>query len=176
MVCRRRLMQLGCAIVALAFTSASAAAEGWRTYHDPTFRFSIEVPAAPTLDTGAVTPAARGRWAPMLSGSITTAGSDSLLFTATDYSKVQTFSDVDAALESNVAYNLRVADLTLDSETKITVGGATGRDVAAHNADTVVRMRLLFKDGRLYAATGQGSPATGVPADYRRFALSLKPD
>lgn len=174
MGCRNRLTQLAWVVAALTFSSASAASDGWRTYHNPTFRFSIEVPADPSLDS-MVTPAAGARWAPMTTGSITTAFG-SLFFTAADYSKVQTFSDVDAALESDVTYNLRVENLILDSETKITVDGVPGRDFAAHNADSAVRSRMLLKDGRLYTATGMGSIANGVPADYSRFALSLKPD
>ncbi len=174
MGCRNRLTQLAWVVATLALSSTTAAADGWNTYRSPTFRFSIEVPASPTLDS-MVTPAAGGRWAPMTTGSITTAFG-SLFFTAADYSKVQTFSDVDAALESDVAYNLRAENLILDSETKVTVDGVPGRDFAAHNADSAVRTRLLLKDGRLYTATGMGSIANGVPTDYRRFALSLKPD
>jgi hypothetical protein len=72
--------------------------------------------------------------------------------------------------------NLLTLKLTLDEGGVIAVDGVPGREFTGHNAEVVMKKRILLKDGRVYSATGVGVARAGVPAEYARFARSLKPD
>jgi len=161
-------------VLGLALGSASLAADAWTPYHNPEFKFSVELPGTPSVRANpAQTP---GGEAPGVIGQLPTAAGV-LMFGANDYSALPRSSDLQARLEAAVAGAISNSKQTLDSETKITVGGVPGRDITAHNDSFVSRSRLLMTPDRLFIVVGVGAPVSaGVPAEYPRFALSLKPD
>jgi len=163
-----------CVAAGLVFATAALAADGWSTYHNAEFRFSAELPGTPSVtSTPAQTSAGT---APGITGQLQTPGGGALFIGATDYSRLNPSPDLQARLESAVAGAISNSKQTLDSETTITVDGVPGRDIKAHSGSIVSQARLLMTRDRLFMAVGVGLAADGVPAEYSRFAQSLKPD
>jgi hypothetical protein len=75
-----------------------------------------------------------------------------------------------------MSHDLAALKLTEDEGAVIAVGSAPGREYTAHNAELVMKKRILLKGGRVYAAYGIGLAAAGAPTEFLRFARSLKLD
>lgn len=162
------------AMAALAIATGALAADGWTTYRNADFRFSIEVPYPPEITA---TESVEGG-PPGVKAIVGAGDGGALVFEAADVSKLLASGKVDKEHILDVAMSaaLKGPTLTEDTGAVIAIRGTPGREFTAHNADVVVRERILLKNGRLYSATGIGRTAKGVPAQYPRFVQSLTPD
>lgn len=163
-----------CVAAMLALASGSLAADGWSTYRNAEFRFSVDIPSPPEIkanDVAAGDP-------PGVTGTVAVAGGGGLFFEAGDFRAAISAGKVDPAhlLDQMMSSNLALLKLTEDEGAVIVVDGAPGREFTAHNAELVMKKRILLKAGRVYTAAGIGRAAVGAPAEYARFARSLKPD
>jgi opacity protein-like surface antigen len=161
------------AVAALAVASTALAADAWSTYRNAEFHVAIDFPGTPEVRPDpAQTPSGV---APGIAGQLVV-GQGVLIFGVADYSRLNPGSDLNARLEAAVAGAMSNSKQTLDSETTINVGGVPGRDISSHDAQYVARSRLLMTHDRLYMAVGIAPTANGVPAEYARFAQSMRPD
>jgi hypothetical protein len=163
-----------CVAAMLALASGSLAADGWSTYRNAEFRFSVDTPSPPEIKVNNV---AAGDL-PGLTGTVAVAGGGGLFFEVGDFRAAIKAGQVDEAhlLDHMMSRDLSALKLTEDEGAVISVGGAPGREYTAHNAELVMKKRILMKGGRVYAAYALGLAAVGAPAEYARFARSLKPD
>ena len=154
---------------ALAGASAAAALAAWSTYSNAEFHVAVDTPAPPRVESKVVK--RDGGDAPTLSGQLVY-GSTVMVFTVSDVSHTAVADNPTAALEQAVAGASR--NRTVDSVTSITVNGAPGRYIVAHNDAASLRARIFFSGNRLYAALA-GAPAGQEPAaEYTHFANSLR--
>jgi len=162
-----------CVAAMLALASGSLAADGWSTYHNAEFRFSVDTPSPPEIKANDLAAGLPG-----VTGTVAVAGGGGLFFEAGDFRAAISAGKVDPAhlLDQMMSRDLSALRLTEDEGAVIDVGGAPGREYTAHNAEVVMKKRILLKAGRAYTATGIGLAAVGAPAEYARFARSLKPD
>jgi hypothetical protein len=154
--------------------SAALAQDAWSVHRYDRFRFSVETPAPPSV-TAMQVPTQAAPATGMLAEVDLNGPASALVFASVDFTGYS-MPEADKLLEITVGGTLKPENFQVDSETNITVGGAPGRDVEAHNATKVMRERIVFKDQRLYELMGIAPAASGVPVQYVRFMHSLKLD
>jgi hypothetical protein len=170
----RGSLRAACLTAGLAVASAALAQDAWSVHRYDRFRFSIETPRPPTV-TDLQVPTQAAPATGMLAEVDINGGASALVFASVDFTGYS-MPEADKLLEITVGGTLKPEDFKLDSETNITVEGAPGRDVEAHNATKVMRERILLKNQRLYELLGIAPTASGVPVQYVRFMHSLKLD
>jgi hypothetical protein len=169
-----RLTALGAVAVMLVGGAALAQSAAWRTYSNADFHFSVDVPGE-TKEQLTNTPSAGGQM-PTLFVAVDLGDRGALLVLAADMNSLNTAATPDELLEGGVKGALTNTKATLDSETSFTLpGGVVGRDVVSHTDATKFRYHVMYANKRVIGALGAGPLATGVPAEYDRFAASLKP-
>ena len=170
----RRLSQSFAAAFAVTalLAGAALAADGWTTYRNDAFHVSIQTPIALTEKIGTTATAAGA--VPTLSAIGALGQTGALFVTVGDYGAINSNATDDAILDGAVKGGVDNSHTTLDSVTNITVAGAPGRDVVSHDARTMLKTRILYKNHRIYAAIGAGAAGTPFPADYARFAGSMR--
>ena len=121
----------------------------WHTYRAPDGKFSIELPAQPTIETVQV-PIEGGGTRPMIIVSAETSKSIGYTCSYIEDETVQSKSP-DEALESARDGSLKKTHGTLISQVRLTIAGFPALDMKAHTrADSLLDSRTLIAGERLY--------------------------
>jgi hypothetical protein len=165
-----RAIIVGLTIAALAAGGATAA-EAWARYSDPQLGFSVDTPQPLTWKTLQV-PSPKGP-VPTTIGTVELPDKSLLAVSVADFTGLNATADTDDSLDGAVLGVLANTKAELDSETKITVNGAAGRDITFHTDKLKARARIVRSGDRLYDLIGVGLAERGPPVEFQRMEDSF---
>jgi hypothetical protein len=154
---------------ALAMAPVAIAQSAWSTYSNAEYHLTVETPAPPAIKT-VVIKRADGE-VPALQGVFVSDGNVAMMFSVNDMSKLTLGANPEAALDDAAAGAGR--NRVIDKQSSVTIHGAHGRVIEAHNDKATFHVRLFFVGHRLYMALSAAPPGTATP-DFDRFADSLR--
>jgi hypothetical protein len=160
--------------IVLACGAGASAQAAWQAYHNVKYGFSVEIPSDPRI-TEKTTAGSDGPVSG-LSGAIDLHERGALVFTVVDYSATSKSNDPDTVMEALAKALVQKDESVLDSEISIIVHGSPGRDIVAHTGVFQRRVRIVYRNQRLYGLIGVGPVSSGAPAEFERFAGSLRFD
>jgi hypothetical protein len=165
----------GAAVVLVLACGAGARAQAaWQAYHNIKYDFSLATPAVPQVADR--TTAGGAGPVSTLTGTIDLHERGALIFSVIDYSATSRSDDPDVIMEALARAFVQKDDGVLDSEISIIVHGAPGRDIVVHTGAVQRRVRIVYRDQRLYGLIAVGPASSGAPAEFDRFASSLSFD
>jgi hypothetical protein len=166
------LLVAAAAAATLAAAPSALAADAWAPFGDATTGFRVDLPCAPQVQNGVMSAGTLSGPDVLYLCPLGDHGQRGAMLIAVVDLSAQTM-DRDALLDAMVETSVKGVDATLDRSDRVDAGGDPARDVAAHDADSTFRARMILHHGRVFELLCVG-PTKDYPDAYAHALPTFK--